>query len=58
MPSGPIEPVLERAVVHDQLVFEVPAIHMFDVGRLRDETMAFPPGVTVQDRKTRGTRSI
>ena len=32
-----------------ELVFEVPAIHMFDVGRFREETMAFPPGVTVKD---------
>ena len=32
-----------------ELVFEVPAIHMFEVGRFREETMAFPPGVTVKD---------
>lgn len=32
-----------------ELVFEVPPIHMFDVGRFREETMAFPPGVTVKD---------
>jgi hypothetical protein len=31
------------------LVFEQPPIHMFEVGRFRDETMAFPPGVTVKD---------
>jgi hypothetical protein len=31
------------------LVFEQPATHMFEVGRFRDETMAFPPGVTVKD---------
>lgn len=30
-------------------VFEQPATHMFQVGRFRDETMAFPPGVTVKD---------
>lgn len=31
------------------LVFEEPATHMFSVGRFREETMAFPPGVTVKD---------
>jgi hypothetical protein len=32
-----------------ELVFDVPATHEFDVGRFREETMAFPPGVTVKD---------
>lgn len=32
-----------------ELVFEEPATHMFEVGRFREETMAFPPGVTVKD---------
>jgi hypothetical protein len=32
-----------------ELVFPVPPIHMFEVGRFREETMAFPPGVTVKD---------
>jgi hypothetical protein len=32
-----------------ELVFEVPATHQFDVGRFREETMAFPPGVTIKD---------
>jgi hypothetical protein len=32
-----------------ELVFEMPQIHMFEVGRFREETMAFPPGVTVKD---------
>lgn len=31
------------------LVFEQPPIHEFDVGRFREDTMAFPPGVTVKD---------
>ena len=31
------------------LVFEVPATHEFDVGKYREETMAFPPGVTIKD---------
>src|SRR5687768_4286998 len=44
-----------RIVAHYRaaLVFEEPAIHMFEVGRFRDEAMAFPPGVTVRDRKAR-----
>ena len=32
-----------------ELVYEVPATHEFDVGRFREETMAFPPGVTIKD---------
>ncbi len=31
------------------LVFDAPATHQFDVGRFREETMAFPPGVTIKD---------
>jgi hypothetical protein len=31
------------------LVFEQPPTHMFEVGRFREETMAFPPGVTIKD---------
>lgn len=31
------------------LVFEQPATQMFEVGRYREDTMAFPPGVTVKD---------
>jgi hypothetical protein len=30
-------------------VYDQPPTHMFQVGRFRDETMAFPPGVTVKD---------
>lgn len=30
-------------------VFDQPPTHMFEVGRFREETMAFPPGVTVKD---------
>ena len=32
-----------------ELVFEEPPTHMFDVGRFREETMGFPPGITVKD---------
>ena len=31
------------------VVFEVPPTHMFEVGKFREETMAFPPSVTVKD---------
>lgn len=31
------------------LVFREPPTHMFEVGRFREETMVFPPGVTVKD---------
>ncbi len=37
-----------------ELVFEVPPIHMFEVGRFREEAMAFPPGVTVKDYAPEG----
>ena len=30
-------------------IFKEPPTHMFEVGRFRDETMAFPPGVTIKD---------
>jgi hypothetical protein len=36
-------------------VFEEPPTHMFEVGRFRDETMAFPPGVTIKDWTWGGT---
>jgi hypothetical protein len=32
-----------------ELVYDEPPVHMFDVGRFREETMAFPPGVSVKD---------
>jgi hypothetical protein len=38
------------------LVFEQPATHMFEVGRFRNETMAFPPGVTVKDWTSGGSQ--
>lgn len=31
------------------LVFEVPPTHVFETGRFREETMAFPPSVTIKD---------
>jgi hypothetical protein len=30
-------------------VFKEPPTYMFEVGRFREETMAFPPGVTIKD---------
>jgi hypothetical protein len=40
-----------RGVLKDrgELVFDAPATHMFDTGRFREESMAFPPSVTVKD---------
>ena len=32
-----------------ELVFDAPGTHQFDVGRFREETMAFPPGVTIKE---------
>lgn len=32
-----------------ELVYEAPGVHQFDIGRYREETMAFPPSVTVKD---------
>jgi hypothetical protein len=37
-----------------ELVFEQPPIHQFDLGRFREETMAFPPSVTVKDYTGQG----
>lgn len=31
------------------LVFEVPPTHVFEIARFREETMAFPPSITVKD---------
>jgi hypothetical protein len=35
-----------------ELVFESPATYEFDVGRFREESMAFPPGVTIKEYKS------
>lgn len=32
-----------------EVIYEEPPIHEFDIGRFREETMAFPPSVTVKD---------
>jgi hypothetical protein len=31
------------------LVFEAPATHQFDIGKFNEDTMAFPPSVTIKD---------
>jgi hypothetical protein len=30
-------------------IFDEPPVYMFEMGRFREETMAFPPGITVKD---------
>jgi hypothetical protein len=37
------------------LVFDAPATHVFEIGRFREETMAFPPGVTIKDYTWNGS---
>jgi hypothetical protein len=37
------------------LVFDAPAVHVFEVGRFREETMAYPPGVTLKDYTWNGS---
>jgi hypothetical protein len=32
-----------------ELVYEAPGVHQFDIGRFREESMAFPPSVTIKD---------
>ena len=32
-----------------ELVYDVPATHEFDIGKYNEDTMAFPPGVTIKD---------
>jgi hypothetical protein len=32
-----------------ELVYEEPGVHQFDIGRFKEESMAFPPSVTVKD---------
>ena len=43
-----------RTVLKDkgELVFDVPATHEFDVGKFNENTMAFPPGVTIKPTAT------
>ncbi len=36
-------------------VFDEPLTHIFEVGRFRESTMAFPPGVTIKDYTWNGS---
>ena len=38
-----------------RLIFEEPPTHWFEIGRFKEETMAFPPGVTVKDYTSGGS---
>jgi hypothetical protein len=46
-----------RNVLKDrgELVFDTPPTHMFEVGRYREEDVAFPPGVTIKDYTWNGS---
>jgi hypothetical protein len=37
------------------LVFDAPGTHVFEVGRFKEEAMAFPPGVTIKDYTWNGS---
>jgi hypothetical protein len=39
-----------------ELVFDEPGVYVFDVGKFREDTMAFPPGITVKDYSTGGLK--
>ncbi len=52
------EMVRYYAVILDERgdrVFDGPATHMFEIGRFREDEMAFPPGVTVKDYTWNGS---
>jgi hypothetical protein len=38
------------------LVFQDPPTHMFEVGKFNNDTMAFPPGVTIKDFTSGGSQ--
>ena len=38
------------------VLFETPATHQFEIGRFREQTMAFPPGVTIKDYQSEISR--
>jgi hypothetical protein len=41
-----------------EVLFETPPTHMFETGRFREETMAFPPSVTVKDYTWGGSAGL
>ena len=52
------EMVRYYAVVLDERgdeVFTAPAVHVFETGRFREESMAFPPSVTIKDYTWNGS---
>lgn len=52
------EMVRYYALVLDErgnLVFDAPPTHIFEIGRFREELMAFPPGVTIKDYTWNGS---
>ena len=40
-----------------ELVYDTPATHEFDVGKYNEDTMAFPPGVTVKDYQSEASQA-
>jgi hypothetical protein len=42
---------ISRIVLEEKgnLMFQDPPTHMFEIGKFTEETMAFPPGVTIKD---------
>ena len=38
------------------LVFDEPPTHMFEIGKFNNDTMAFPPGVTIKDWTSGGSK--
>jgi hypothetical protein len=38
------------------LVFDDPPTHMFEIGKFNNDTMAFPPGVTIKDWTSGGSK--
>ena len=56
--SGYEEMVRYYAIVLDERgdeVFKAPATHVFEIGRFREDSMAFPPGVTIKDYTWNGS---
>ena len=47
-----------RTVLKDKgnLVFQDPPTHMFEMGKFNNDTMAFPPGVTIKDFTSGGSQ--
>lgn len=39
-----------------ELVFDEPGVYVFEVGRFREDTMAFPPGITIKDHASGGRK--